>query len=302
MHNSRRDFLKKSTLALAGATMFSGDLFAAKNPGELLGIQLYSIRDDMKSDPLGSLKKVAAMGYKHVEHANYVNRKFYGYNAVEFKKILDDLGLKMPSGHTVMGKRHWDATKNDFTDEWKMTVEDAATVGQQIVISPSLEESLRKTYDDMKRYMEVFNKSGELCKKSGMRFGYHNHDSEFSQKLNGITVFDIILQDTDPALVVQQLDIGNMYNAGAKALDIMKKYPGRFESMHVKDEIKSTGGHDPYESTILGKGVIPVKEVIDLGRKSGTKHFIIEQESYQGKTPMESINEDLKIMKKWGYS
>ena len=302
MHNSRRDFLKKSTLALAGATMFSGDLFAAKNPGELLGIQLYSIRDDIKSDPLGSLKKVAAMGYKHVEHANYVNRKFYGYNAVEFKKILDDLGLKMPSGHTVMGKRHWDATKNDFTDEWKMTVEDAATVGQQIVISPSLEESLRKTYDDMKRYMEVFNKSGELCKKSGMRFGYHNHDFEFSQKLNGITVFDIILQNTDPALVVQQLDIGNMYNAGAKALDIMKKYPGRFESMHVKDEIKSTGGHDPYESTILGKGVIPVKEVIDLGRKSGTKHFIIEQESYQGKTPMESINEDLKIMKKWGYS
>ena len=93
-----------------------------------------------------------------------------------------------------------------------------------------------------------------------------------------------------------------MYNAGAKALDIMKKYPGRFESMHVKDEIKSTGGgREPYESTILGVGVIPVKEVIDLGRKSGTKHFIVEQESYQDKTPMESIKEDLKIMKKWGY-
>lgn len=302
MYTSRRNFLKKTALALAGTTVLSNELFAAINPGELLGVQLYSIRDDMKSDPLGSLKKVAAMGYKHVEHANYVNRKFYGYSAVEFKKILDDLGLKMPSGHTVMGKQHWDAAKNDFTDAWKMTVEDAATLGQQIVISPWLDESLRKTYDDMKRYMDVFNKSGELCKKSGMKFGYHNHDFEFSQKLNGITVFDIVLQNTDPSLVVQQLDIGNMYNAGAKALDIMKKYPGRFESMHVKDEIKSTGGHDPYESTILGKGVIPVKEIIDLGRKSGTKHFIIEQESYQGKTPMESITEDLKIMKKWGYS
>ena len=301
MYTSRRNFLKKTALALAGTTVLSNELFAAINPGELLGVQLYSIRDDMKSDPLGSLKKVAAMGYKHVEHANYVNRKLYGYSAVEFKKILDSLGLKMPSGHTVMGKQHWDAAKNDFTDEWKMTVEDAATLGQQIVISPWLDESLRKTYDDMKRYMDVFNKSGELCKKSGMKFGYHNHDFEFSQKLNGITVFDILLQNTDPSLVVQQLDIGNMYNAGAKALDIMKKYPGRFESMHVKDEIKSTGGHDPYESTILGKGVIPVKEVIDLGRKSGTKHFIIEQESYQGKTPMESITEDLKIMKKWGY-
>lgn len=302
MYTSRRDFLKKTALALAGSAVLSNELFAAKKEGELLGVQLYSIRDDMKSDPLGSLKKVAAMGYKHVEHANYVNRKFYGYSAVEFKKILDDLGLKMPSGHTVMGKQHWDAAKNDFTDAWKMTVEDAATLGQQIVISPWLDESLRKTYDDMKRYMDVFNKCGELCKRSGMRFGYHNHDFEFSQKLNGTTVFDIILQNTDPSLVVQQLDIGNMYNAGAKALDIMKKYPGRFESMHVKDEIKSTDGHDPYESTILGKGVIPVREVIDLGRRSGTRHFIVEQESYQGKTPMESIKEDLKIMKKWGYS
>ncbi len=301
MQHSRRNFIKKSTLVLAGATIFSRDVFAIKTPGELLGVQLYSIREDMKTDPLGSLKKVAAMGYKNVEHANYIARKFYGYGAKEFKKILDDLGLKMPSGHTVMRPQHWDNATHDFTDEWKMTVEDAATVGQQFVISPWLDDSLRSTYDDLRSYMDVFNKCGELCKKSGMKFGYHNHHFEFNTTLDGVTVYDIILQHTDPALVIQQLDIGNMFNAGAKALDIMKKYPGRFESMHVKDEIKSTAGHDPYESTILGAGVIPVKEIIDLGRKSGTKHFIIEQESYQGKTPMDSIKEDLGIMKKWGY-
>lgn len=301
MQHSRRSFLKKGTLALAGTTLFSGKIFAAKNPGELLGIELYSIRDEMKADPLGSLKQVAAIGYKNVEHANYVNRRFYGYTPAEFKKILNGLGLKMPSGHTVMGKQHWDEAAKDFTDDWKKTIEDAAIVGQQLVISPSLDESYRKTYDDMKRYMEVFNKSGELCKKSGMKFGYHNHSFEFSLELNGVKAYDIILQNTDPSLVAQQLDIGNMYNAGAKALDVMKQYPGRFESMHVKDEIKSTEGHEPYESTVLGKGVIPVKEIIDLGRKSGTKHFIIEQESYQGKTPMESIKEDIAVMKKWGY-
>ena len=302
MNNSRRDFLKKSSIALAGATLFSSELFARISTPELVGVQLYSIREDMKTDPLGSLKKVAAMGYKHVEHANYVYRKFYGWGAKEFRKILDDLGLKMPSGHTVMRKEHWDDAKKDFSDSWKWTVEDAAIVGQQIVISPSLEQAQRKTYDDLKNFMDVFNKSGELCKKSGMRFGYHNHAFEFSEKLNGQTIFDIILQNTDPKLVVQQLDIGNMFNAGAKALDVMNKYPNRFESMHVKDEIKSSaGGHEPYESTILGAGVIPVKEIIDLGRKSGTKHFIVEQESYQGKTPMESIDQDLKIMKKWGY-
>lgn len=289
-------------MVLAGTSILPGSLFTPAAPGELTGIQLYSIREDMKKDPLGTLKQLSAMGYRHVEHADYVNRKFYGYAATEFKKILQDLGLTMPSGHTVMRKEHWDEGKKDFTDAWKLTVEDAAVLGQKFVISPWLDASLRENYDDMKRYMEVFNKSGELCKKSGMKFGYHNHDFEFSQKLNGVMVYDIILQNTDPSLVAQQLDIGNMYNGGAKALDIMKKYPGRFESMHVKDEIKSSAAGEKYESTVLGKGIVPVKEVIDLGRQSGgTIHFIIEQESYQGKTPLECAKEDLAMMKKWGY-
>jgi len=248
------------------------------------------------------LKQLASFGYKYVEHANYINRKFYGYSAADFRKVLDDLGLKMPSGHTVMGKAHWDADKKEFTDTWKWTVEDAAVAGQQFVISPWLDDSLRKTYDDLVRYMEVFNMSGELCKKSGMKFGYHNHDFEFSQQLNGQAVYDIMLTNTDPALVMQQLDIGNLYNGGAKAIDIVKKFPGRFESMHVKDEILAKSGREKYESTVLGKGIVNVKEVIDLGRKSGgTIHFIIEQESYQGQAPLDAVKEDLEIMKKWGY-
>lgn len=302
MYTSRRSFLKKTALALAGTTVLSNEIFAAKNPKELIGVQLYSIRDDMNKDPLGSLKQLAQMGYKNVEHANYGNRKFYGYTASEFKKVLGDLGLKMPSGHTVMRRKHWDEGKKDFTDEWKMTVEDAAIVGQQFVISPWLDDYYRKSYDGLKQYMEVFNQCGELCKKSGMKFGYHNHDFEFSEQLNGVKVYDIILQNTDPSLVMQQLDIGNLYNGGAKALAVMQQYPGRFESMHVKDEIKSGNTKEPYESTVLGKGIVPVKEVIDLGRKAGgTIHFIIEQESYQGKMPMECMKEDLAIMKKWGY-
>jgi sugar phosphate isomerase/epimerase len=294
----------KGSLALAGTALLSKELLAATAFKPVLGIQLYSIRDDMKKDPAGTLKQLSAMGYKNVEHAGYGNRKFYGYTAKDFKKFLGDLGMLMPSGHTVMGKQHWDAAKNDFTDEWKYTVEDAATVGQQFVISPWLDESLRKNYDDFKNYMDVFNKSGQLCKKSGMKFGYHNHDFEFSQQLNGQKIFDLILQNTDPSLVAQQLDIGNMYHAGGVALDIIKQYPGRFELMHVKDEIKTTKGEmgSNYESTVLGKGIIPVKEVIDLGKKSGgTRHFIIEQESYQGQAPLDAVRDDLQVMKKWGY-
>ncbi len=302
MKTSRRTFIKESALALAGTTLITKSLFGLPKQKEMVGIQLYSIRDDMKKDPLGTLKELAGMGYKYVEHADYVDRKFYGNSAAEFKKILDGLGIKMPSGHTTMGKQHWDGAKKDFTDSWKYTVEDAATAGQQYVISPWLDEGLRKNLDDMKRFLDVFNKSGELCKKSGMKFGYHNHDFEFSEKLGNATIYDIILSNTDPSLVIQQLDIGNLYNGGAKAIDIVRKYPGRFESMHVKDEIPSKEGKEKYESTILGTGIAGTKEVIDLGRKSGgTIHFIIEQESYQGKTPLASAKEDLEIMKRWGY-
>ena len=301
MNKSRRSFIRNSALAAAGVSLFQQNIFAAAKKGELTGIQLYSVRAEMKADPLGTLKQLSDMGYRHVEHANYANRKFYGWTVSEFKKILNGFGMSMPSGHTVLDAKHWDASKKDFTNEWKYTVEDAAAMGQSFVISPWLEESKRKTMGDLKSFMEIFNRSGELCKKFGMKFGYHNHDFEFSEKVEGRVLFDIILAETDPNLVMQQLDIGNMLNGGAKALDVMKQYPGRFESMHVKDEIKATEGHEPFESTILGKGVVPIKSIIDLGRASGTKHFIIEQESYQGKTPLLCAEEDINIMKKWGY-
>ena len=306
MKTSRREFLKKSALSVATLSLLSESVMGMAAQGELTGIQLYSVRDDMKKDPLATLKALAGQGYKHVEHASYGDRKFYGWAAKDFRKVLDDLGLKMPSGHTVLNvDKHWDAAKKDFTDAWKWTVEDAAVLGQQFVISPSMSPEVRKSKDGLLRLMEVFNKSGELCQKNGgMKFGYHNHDFEFSEKFDGVSLYDIILTNTDPKLVIHQLDIGNLYNGGAKADDIMNKWAGRFSSMHVKDEIKATGGgdgHDKYESTILGAGIVPVKDVIDMGRKTGTIHFIIEQESYQGKTALDCAKEDLAIMKKWGY-
>jgi sugar phosphate isomerase/epimerase len=304
MTTSRRIFLKNTTLALAGAAFASNPLFALEKKKRLTGIQLYSVRDDMKANPLSTLRALSKMGYRNVEHANYIDRKFYGWTAKEFKKVLNDLGMKMPSGHTVMYNRHWDTAANDFTDAWKYTVEDAAILGQKYVISPSLENSARQNYDDLLRMMERFNKSGELCQKHGMKFGYHNHAFEFSEKLNGKIVYDIIMDNTDPALVIHQLDIGNMYNANAKAADVIKKYPGRFMSLHVKDEIKSTeaNAHEAYESTVLGTGVINVKEVLDLAKNvAGTEHYIVEQESYQGQKPLDAMKKNYAIMKKWGF-
>ncbi len=302
MTTTRRNFLKTSGLSVAALAIGSHRLMAAY-PDKYLGIQLYTVRNDMYKDPAGTLKNLSDMGYRYVEHANYKDRKFYGYAPADFKKLLGDLNLNMISGHVQMLPKDYDFSKRDFSDNWKYTVDDAATAGQKYLVSPWLDDSLRKNMNDFKAYMDVFNKSGELCQKSGMKFGYHNHDFEFTTKIDGQLLYDLILTNTDPALVAQQLDMGNLYNGGFKAIDVANKYPGRFELMHVKDEIPVTkASQEKYESTILGKGIVGTKEVCDIGRNSGgTKWFIIEQESYQGLAPQDCSKQDYAIMKGWGY-
>jgi len=304
MKTSRRNFVKTGVIAAVGTALLPAAACISPKPKKerYVGVQLYSVRDDMMKDPVGSMTQLVKMGYVYVEHANYVDQKFYGYSAVEFRKVLDDLGLKMISGHTVMGVEHWDKEKNDFSDSWKKTIDDAAVLGQKYVTSPWMDESMRKTYDDFMYYMDVFNKCGALCQKQGMKFAYHNHDFEFIEKLNDIKVFDLMMKNMNPELVVVQLDIGNLYNGGAIALDVVNQYPGRFENVHVKDEIAASEGTEKYESTILGEGIVNCKQVVDLMTKiGGTTCYIIEQESYQDKTPMECVQKDLEIMKSWGY-
>lgn len=299
---TRRNFIKGSSLALASLAI-SPSLRAFKKYGRIVGVQLYCVRVEMKADPLGTLDALAKMGYKYVEHANYVDGKFYGYAAKEFKKVLNDYGLKMPSGHTVLGMNHWVNAKKDFTNTWKRLVDDAATMGQQYVVSPWMDENSRKNEDDFKRLLEIYNKAGEGCKKRGMKFGYHNHDFEFSEKLGGQTLYDLIMANTDPNLVIQQLDTGNLYNGGAVAKEIVSRYPGRFPSIHVKDEIPSTsGGHEKYESCILGEGIVELEALLqELVTTNPEAHLIIEQESYQGKLPLACMQRDLHVMERWGY-
>jgi sugar phosphate isomerase/epimerase len=166
-----------------------------------------------------------------------------------------------------------------------------------------MDEKVRTSYDALMHQLEIFNLSGELCQESGMRFGYHNHNFEFIEKVNGQLIYDIILKETDPELVIHQLDFGNMYGIGARGMDWIKKYPGRFASVHVKDEIKVAVGemNDGHDSTILGNGVVDPKAVSLLAKAvGGTQHFIIEQESYQGIAPLECARINLERIKTWG--
>lgn len=298
MKLDRRTFVRTGALALTGTAVFGNTFCSSSKQTGLTGLQLYSVRDDMSADPQGTLSKLAEMGYIYVEHAGYADRLFYGYAPAEFRKILDDRGLKMVSGHVEFVNRDWDRALSDFSDRWKYTVEDAASLGQKYVVTPWLEESIRASYDEFRYFMDVYNRCGELCKKYGMKFGYHNHDFEFSQKYDGRSLFDIMMESIDPELVVVQLDTGNLFNGGAVALDVVNRYPGRFENVHVKDVIEIGG---KFESTIIGEGVASVREVLDNIRKTGgAEVVIIEQESYQDKTPLECARKNLEIIKTWG--
>lgn len=301
MKTSRRTFVKSGTMLALGTMILPRSVFATGSEKPVVGLQLYSIREDMEIDPLGSLKKLANMGYRVVEHAGYDNGKFYGYKPADFKKILGDLDLKMYSGHVDFGMHSWDASKNDFTDTWKKTVEDAAFMEQKFVITPELEDKAQKDYDTLLKILDLWNKSGSLCQKYGMKFGYHD-DFNDDALLNNMKLYDIIMKNSDPKLTMQQFDIANLYNAaGTNPMDVIKEYPGRFESLHVKDVLKEKNKNNSHNSTILGKGVLNVKDVVALAVKNGSWLLIIEQEAYQNESPMDCVKDDLAAMKKWGY-
>lgn len=311
---SRKHFLTASFTAMAASLGYprivrggsDNEMGGSEKKKGEAGLQLYSVGADMNNDTPGTLQKLAEMGWRKVEHAGYWKRKFYGYSAAEFKKLLAGLGISMVSGHVFIGPDHWDESRGEFTDEWKYTVEDAVNAGQLYLVTPSIADGWRKDYDTLLRYLEVFNHFGEYCRKSGLTFGYHNHNMEFETSFNGILLYDIILQKTDPALVAQQMDIGNMYGAGGHPLEFLMKYPGRFRLLHVRDEIKVASGQGErgkaYESTALGKGVMPVGEIVNAAfRKGGTMEFIVEQESFQGKPTIEAARENLGFMKQLGF-
>lgn len=306
---SRRAFLINSSKAFAALSLASCPILSfaesvnnKTKSKPLVAIQLYSVRKEMKTDPLATLKKLAVMGYQHVEHANYANRTFYGYSPKDFTLILQDLGMTMPSGHAWFQPKHWDIKKKDFTDEWKYTVEDAVEVGQAYIVNGWIDKSIRDNKSEFMRFIDLHNKNGELCRSLGTTLCYHNEHYEFNNKIGELNVYDTILANTDPSLVAQQLDIGNVINGGANAMDILKKYPGRFASIHVKDEIKLDNGHKPYGSAVLGTGVIEVEEVLAFAIKNGgVDHLVIELENAQQYSQLNGVELSLKQMKQWGY-
>lgn len=235
-----------------------------------IGLQLYTLRTDLAKDLEGTLKKVAAIGYKEVELFGYNDGKFFGKTPKEFKAILDGLGLNPVSGHYGAGVQMKDQ-KGTLSNDWQRAVDDAAAIGQKYVNCAYLTDGERKSIEDYKKYVDLFNKSGEVAKKAGLQFGYHNHDFEF-KKMDGQLPYDLIAS-TDPDLVKLELDLYWIVKAGLDPVELFKKYPGRFPLWHVKDMDKTDQSFAE-----VGTGSIDFKKIFDARKIAGLQHFFVEQD------------------------
>jgi sugar phosphate isomerase/epimerase len=258
----RRNFLKSTGFMAAGSLLLpklshSAGVKKIKD----VGVQLYTVRKEMADDPIGTLKKLAKIGFKELESARSDKGNYYGLAPKEIKKIASDLGMRVRSGHI-----HVD-------NDWKKSLDQATETGQEYIISAVL-PSQGQTADHYKASADEFNKLGEECKKANLSFGYHNHESEF-EKVDGQILYDILLDRCDPSLVTLELDLGWVVASGNDPFAYFNKYPGRFPLWHLKDVSLAEK-----KSVEFGKGKVDIMGLLKQAKKAGLKYFFVEQEDY----------------------
>jgi sugar phosphate isomerase/epimerase len=284
----RREFIKSTAGATSGILLTSylpgcKSMSVAKDVRDHFGIQLYTLRDVLPDDPKGVLKQIASFGYKQIE--SYEHNKlgmFWGMKNTEFKKLIDDLGMKMVSSHCDMNK--------DFEHK----AAEAAEIGMSYLLCPHL--GAQKKIDDFKKFAETFNQKGEICRKNGIKFGYHNHDYSFVL-LEGQYPQDVLMQNTDKNTVDFEMDIYWVVTAGHDPVAWIDKYPGRFKLSHIKDRKKNASPTQRDVSVELGTGSIDFKKILREGGKKGMDYYLVEQEAYENTTPLAAAKADADYLK-----
>jgi sugar phosphate isomerase/epimerase len=252
-------------------------------PLSAFGLQLYTLRDVLPKDPKGVLKEIAPYGYKQLEGYEDKAGMFWGMKNTEFKKYLDDLGMTFVSSHCA------------FEKDFDRKAAQAGEIGMKYLLCPYLGK--QKTLDDYKKAADKFNKAGEICKKNGLRFAYHNHDYSFT-KQDGQFPQDLLMENTNPELVDFEMDMYWVVTAGEDPVTWLQKYPNRFKLCHVKDRKKDAPAHEGSASVDLGTGSIDYKSILTKAKSVGVEYYIVEQEKYDNTTPMKSAQADAEYLKK----
>jgi sugar phosphate isomerase/epimerase len=268
---TRRDFVKQSAIAIAALPLINRELFASARLSRKTGLALYTIRDAMSKDPAAALAQAAEVGFDWVEAADHRDRKFYGLRPKEFGKLVNKTGMVPLSTHSAIRPENED-----------QMIEDAAAAGMKYLMLPSMPDSWRDTADNCLRTADYFNKLGEKCRKSGLTFGVHNHQIEFSE-IGGRLPYDIFIENSDPRLVIFELDLAWITAAGKDPIAYFKRYPGRFEVWHMKDLTAEK------QDATLGEGIIDFKPILAEAKTAGMKYWFLEQDNCRTHPPMETI-------------
>jgi sugar phosphate isomerase/epimerase len=259
-------FVLLSLLAIIIIPVFQscGNKLQEKN----IGLQLYSIRDSIYRDVPAAIARVSEIGYKFVEPAGYSDGQFYGMKPADFKSLCESYGMPVLSSHT--SRQLPDSAEYDETMAWWDKCIDAhVAVGAKYIVQPTMGSEAYRSLDTLKAYCDYFSAIGEKCNAKGIRFGYHNHNREFSTRLDGETVYDFMLENTDPEKVFFQIDLYWVVVGGADPVDYFDRYPGRFELWHIKDE-----------KEIGASGMMDFEAIWKEAALSGMKYGIVEVERY----------------------
>ena len=287
---SRRQFLSCAAAACAAAPFASAPAFAQRSL--LLGLQLYTVRADLAKDYEGTLKQVRAAGVRKVQ----ANLTQSGKTSQQQRKLYDQMGFIWDSVHAS-----GDALRNTP----QATIDEAKAAGIKNItcsfpLYPEDRAVIMKgpTVDDWKRNVDSFNKIGDLCRKSGLTFGYHNHNLEF-RKIGTVVPYDLLLKDLDPALVSMEMDIGWVVAGGADPVAYLTKYPTRYSAVHVKD-LKNVGipnVNGKMESAIIGQGIVDWGKVLPAVKKSSVTSAYLELEEPYDPSPIGMVQASAAYLK-----
>jgi sugar phosphate isomerase/epimerase len=305
VQQSRREFLKSGTAAVVcGSALLPANRLQAKTLDVPLGLQLYSVREQLPQDYFGTLRQIANLGYREVESAGYFN-----HSAEEVSQAMKDTGLHLVSAHYSSDNLH------QQLDE---IIEFSKDVGVSYIICsyPGFKDPsrLRKiapkersnafTLEDWRWNAEQFNTFGAKVSEAGMQFGYHNHTMEF-RAIDGVVPYDELMRLTDPAKVTMEMDCGWVAVGGGNPIEYLRKYPNRISMLHVKDfkGITATSSIANEPTVVeLGQGTIDLPAILEVAAKSGkVKHCFVEQEGYN--VPwVEGLKIDAEYMQKLGIA
>jgi sugar phosphate isomerase/epimerase len=261
MPTSRRGFIKValSTAVVAGSAhtgLAAADPVLHSVPPDHIGIQLYTVRDIMASDPQGTLNALAGIGYATVGVSG-----LYGNSPERFREMLDNAGIRAVLTHTS-----WDAMLADSGRE----LEIARILGVRYVVVPSLPASLR-TVAGYRRAAAAFGGWGEQCRSAGLKFLFHNHNVDFVT-VDGKVLYDILLDETDQRFVNFELDLYWIIVGGYDPVPYFERYPGRFPVFHVKDRAANGSFED------LGRGNIDFPRIFARYAQSGIREYVVEHD------------------------